>query len=462
MEAKLEQVAAVPSRPTYEDIERRRRELLALRPASQPKPPAHFPDGPEPADPVLAPEEGSWPELAEPALYGLAGQVVRTLEPHTEADPAAILLQFLAAFGNLLGPGPHARAASARHGLNLFVILVGQSSKARKGTSWRELSRLFAEVDAPWFTERITNGRLTADGLIRAVRDQQQPADRRLLVLAEEFASVLPSLSRDRGHLGPTLLGAWDHGDLRTLDRHHPLQATGAHITLIGHVTRFALAPYLHGSIAHNGFANRCLWACVRRSRCLPDGSHVGAASLQSIAAGLRRVLAFSATATYPFERSPAAQRRWEDGYLDLSEGGFGLHGAATSRAEAQVLRLGAIYAALDGTNIIEEPHLDAALAVWDYCFAAAGMLFTATPEDKVAATIREAVTLSPSGLSRDDIRKLFSGHVDSETIDAALAQLTAQGSISSSTTPTPGRPRTTWVNSKSEPDLTEEVALQY
>jgi hypothetical protein len=461
MKANMEQVAAAPALPTFEDIERRRRELLALRPPSQPKPPAHFSNVPETPDPALTPQESSWPELAEPALYGLAGQVVRTLEPHTEADPAAVLLQFLAAFGNLLGPGPHASAASARHGLNLFVIVVGESSKARKGTSWRELSRLFAEVDAPWFTECITNGRLTADGLIRAVRDQQPPADRRLLVLAEEFASVLPSLSRDRGHLGPTLLSAWDHGDLRTLDRHHPLQATGAHITLIGHVTRFALAPYLHGSIAHNGFANRCLWACVRRSRCLPDGSHAPAGRLQAIAAELRRVLAFSASATYPFKRSPTAQRRWEDGYLDLSQGGFGLHGAATSRAEAQVLRLSAIYAALDGTNIIEEPHLEAALAVWDYCCAAAGLLFAATPEDRVAATIREAVTLSPSGLSRDDIRKLLGGHIDSATIDGALAQLTAQGSITGSTMPTAGRPRTTWVNSKSEPGLTEEVALQ-
>jgi hypothetical protein len=69
-------------------------------------------------------------------LYGFAGQVVRTLAPHTEADPAAILLQFLAAFGNAAGPGPHCLVGPARHRLNLFVVLVGESSKARKGTSW--------------------------------------------------------------------------------------------------------------------------------------------------------------------------------------------------------------------------------------------------------------------------------------------------------------------------------------
>jgi len=36
------------------------------------------------------------------------------------------------------------------------------------------------------------------------------------------------------------------------------------------------------------------------------------------------------------------------------------------SRAEAQVLRLSAIYAVLDSTSIVGLPHLQAALAVWD------------------------------------------------------------------------------------------------
>jgi hypothetical protein len=37
---------------------------------------------------------------------------VRTLAPQTEAQPAAILLQWLAAFGNVLGPSPTARSAT--------------------------------------------------------------------------------------------------------------------------------------------------------------------------------------------------------------------------------------------------------------------------------------------------------------------------------------------------------------
>jgi hypothetical protein len=79
----------------------------------------------------------------------------------TEAHPAAILFQLLAAFGNAVGPAPHCMVDATRHGLNLFVVLVGESSKARKGTSWNQIRRLFAEVDRPWVTERVTTARLT-------------------------------------------------------------------------------------------------------------------------------------------------------------------------------------------------------------------------------------------------------------------------------------------------------------
>ena len=75
----------------------------------------------------------SWPnELPEEALYGLAGDVVRTIEPHTEADPAALLVQFLVGIGNVIGRGRHFIADGARHGLNLFTVLVGVTSRREK------------------------------------------------------------------------------------------------------------------------------------------------------------------------------------------------------------------------------------------------------------------------------------------------------------------------------------------
>jgi len=48
--------------------------------------------------PPLPPTTGAaaaWPKLDDAAYHGVVGEVVRTMEPHTEADPVAILLQLL-------------------------------------------------------------------------------------------------------------------------------------------------------------------------------------------------------------------------------------------------------------------------------------------------------------------------------------------------------------------------------
>jgi hypothetical protein len=96
----------------------------------------------EPTSPAsLSSQAPGWPMLAPAALHGIAGKVVRTLDPHTEADPAAILLTFLAAAGNIICPGPQALAEAARHPARLFVVLVGETSRARKGSAWQQVRR---------------------------------------------------------------------------------------------------------------------------------------------------------------------------------------------------------------------------------------------------------------------------------------------------------------------------------
>src|ERR1700760_1196415 len=278
--------------PTFEDLQRQKAELLGIpnQPAEQDRSLALEPPPPSlPASPRR--REIGLPRLAAAALHGIAGRVVRTIAPHSEADPAAILLQFLAAFGNVVGPDPHCSVESTRHGLNLFVVLVGESSKARKGTSWRQISRLFSEVDDLWLTHRVTTARLSSSGLIDALRDEPTPTDRRLLLLSEEFASVLRVLGRETSHLSPLLRCAWDSGNLRTLGGHQPSQATGTHISLVGHITQQELAQHLHRSDAHNGFVNRCLWTCVQRSRCLPEGGSPDPDDLSALAYELRHIV---------------------------------------------------------------------------------------------------------------------------------------------------------------------------
>ena len=49
----------------------------------------------------------NWPDPIRPeAFYGLAGDFVRLVEEHTEADPVGLLLTFLAAAGSAIGNAP--------------------------------------------------------------------------------------------------------------------------------------------------------------------------------------------------------------------------------------------------------------------------------------------------------------------------------------------------------------------
>ena len=145
-----------------------------------------------------------WPAAPGACAYhGLLGEIVR--KPETEADPVAILSQLLVAFGTR---GRSRRVEATRHHPHEFLLLVGESSRARKGSSWDHVRRVICEAD-PTIADRILTGLNTGEGLVWAVRDPtaQDPgvSDRRLLALEPEFASVLKSTSREISTLSPTL-----------------------------------------------------------------------------------------------------------------------------------------------------------------------------------------------------------------------------------------------------------------
>jgi hypothetical protein len=326
---------------------------------------------------------------------------------------------------------------------------VGESSKARKGTSWSPIKRLFALVDHEWAGERVTSGLSSGEGLIAEVRDDEEsPRDRRLLVVQSEFASVLKIMAREGNTLSAVLRDAWDEGNLRTLVKREPLKATGAHISIVGHITSHELKRYLNDTEAHNGFANRLLWCAVKRSKCLPEGGDLSDASLTPLAQRMAAVFEWAHQHSCRFlQRDNNARQLWAEVYPKLSDGLPGLLGAATSRAEAQVLRLSAIYAALDCSDRIRIEHLGAALAVWDYVFDSARLIFGDATGDPVADRIREELNeAGDAGLSRTQISLKLGRHTSAERIGGALAQLTALGVVERQTVRTEGRSVELWL----------------
>ena len=403
------------------------------------------------------PQRLSWPELEPAALYGLPGVVVRAIEPHCEADPVAILANTLTAFGSVAGRGAFARVGGDEHHLKLFVGLVGETAKGRKGTSWGPVRGLLEGVDPGWASERVVGGLSSGEGLIYAVRDEVRgirkeeevildpgEPDKRLLVLEGELASVLKVMGREGNTLSPVIRQAWDGDRLRTMTKNSPTKSTGAHISIIGHITKAELLRHLGETEAANGFANRFLWLMVRRSKELPFGGE-----WKTPGALVRRL-----DAAVRFARTPrvvtwgaSARDQWAEVYGPLSEGKPGLFGAVTGRAEAQTLRLAALYAAMDQSASIEREHLEAALALWDYAEESAGYIFGDATGDPVADAILQALrNAGDSGLSRTEIRDLFKRHQGAERINAALGELLRLGRVRRETEQTGGRPTERWV----------------
>lgn len=397
-----------------------------------------------------------WPVLGEEALQGLPGEIVRAIEPHSEADNVALLVNLLAAFGSAAGRGTYLQVGADRHGLNLFAALVGETAKGRKGSSWSFVRDLMSSADMLW-PDRVQTGLSSGEGLIHAVRDGEVDydaegsatvidagvSDKRLLVLEGEFGGSLGAMTRQGSTLSAVLRQAWDGGKLATLTRNSPLAATDPHISVIGHVTKAELLKKLGGSDTENGFSNRFLWVLVRRSKSLPFGGEWHAVDVAPLVRSLSQGLRFAESAG-ALVWGPTARERWREVYTGLSEGSPGLLGAATARAEAQVVRLAALYAVLDGSRTLELPHLEAALTLWRYSEASAEYIFGTATGDSIADKITARLEDAPEGLTRSEVRELFKRNVSSERIGHALSTLEGAGRIQREQEASPGRGRPT------------------
>jgi hypothetical protein len=384
-----------------------------------------------------------WPVLSQDAFHGPIGDFVSLIEPHTEADPAALLLQALVAFGNLLNRGPYFITEKDRHGMNLFVVLVGETAKGRKGSSWGHVRDLWQAIDPDWASTRIQSGLSSGEGMMWAVHDEitkveavkkngkytgeyqtvvVEPAieDKRLLILEPEFASTLTVIRRDGNTLSAMIRQAWDTGELRALTKNKKADATEAHISIIGHITRDEVLRLLDTTEAVNGFANRILWACVRRSKCLPEGGRLHDVNKAPIIHKLSRAVQFGRAAG-EMKRDDSARACWRQVYPALSHGKPGQFGGIISRAEAQVVRLSALYAIADQSPLIKGDHLKAALALWKYCEDSARYIFGERLGDPMADELLSVLRSSSTGMTRTEIMNWFGRNKKGAEIERAL-----------------------------------------
>lgn len=372
------------------------------------------PHGPTTAA-VASSNSDNWPQLDPAARYGLAGEIVELLEPHTEADPVALLGTTLSEFGCTVGRAPHVVLDGSRHPLLFWPIITGKSSKSRKGSSDRRVAALFRESDPDWTRGECRGTLSSGEGLVFAVRDPSSKdekvvdpgvGDKRLLLVQSEFGSVLGVMKREGNSLSGVVRDAWDGQDLCPMTKNNLIRATAPHIAIVGHITVDELKRNLTGTEMSNGFANRFGFLLVRRSKELPESSDPCPKQHAQIIQRLRQAVRHGRS-TSRIMMAESARIAWRAIYSDLSADRPGIVGSLLGRAEAQVQRLAAIYALLDLRSEVELVHLEAALALWQYIEASTIHLFGDTVGDSDADTILAA--LRQSGEMTDtDISALF------------------------------------------------------
>ncbi len=394
---------------------------------------------------IIRPEPamGSWPEpIGAPARIGLAGELLEAVEPITEADPNAILMQFLAAAGNLLGSGPHLAIGERRHALRLWPLVVGSTASGKKGTAAGLVFSILDDVDPAWTacrkmgiasgeavvhhvrddTEHVRRKRHSGGPVVETAVTLEGVADKRLLLIEEEFSRVIRLARKEGTTLSATLREAWDHDVLMTTSKTAAERATGAHVTVIGHITPEELRRELTSTEISNGFANRFLFVLSRRSKRLSLPPKLSVEARAGLVEPLRTVKAHwegearsGSGEIHLAERSRDIWRSLkpeiEEEAEQAEEAGLAV-GKVISRGAPYVLRIAAAYAALDRSPAIEAEHLAAAREVWRYSVASARALFGDEISNPDARRVLEALAdREDRTLSRWTIHDLLSRH---------------------------------------------------
>lgn len=378
------------------------------------------------------------PRLDPVALHGLPGEFVRTVEPYSEADPAALLATFLATFGAYVGPSPRVLAGGI-HTARLHVCITGRTAKARKGSSRHAVGQVFELVDSAWWDERVLGGFGSGESVITAAAGD----DPRVLVNEQEFGRILAVAARQGSTITQLLREAWDTGKLERRLASGGEVVKGAHVCMLAHITVGELLDKLDRTDLSGGTINRLLLIAAERSKRLPVGANVPDRDLHRLADATRQA-ADTARRIGVMGYTPAGEQLWRVMYDHLAaDDPPSPLGDAIARAEPQALRLSIIYATADGSSRIDVSHLAAAYAVWCYARDTAAAIFPSRDlTDDEQKLLRALVDAGDAGLTGEDRRAVFSRHRSARDLEAMVATLTRHGLAAEiEAPPTGGRP---------------------
>jgi hypothetical protein len=391
------------------------------------------------------------PELPEAALHGLPGRVAAELAVTSGADPAALLVSFMVAFGNTLGRHPHIMLAGAEHPAREFAVIVGDAATGRKGTAWQAVKALVREAEPDW-TPRIVRGIQSPESVVDKL-DDTRLADSRLMIVETEFSRLIRKLDRMAG-MGEMFRNAWDGEPLERMRAGKFQRASEHHISLLGMITPPELLR-LHQTLSESGgLESRMLYVISAPDSEIDPFEYTG--TPRGLAGKVQAAIEFSLNYVIDNTGPISAELCLMRGIMPPAKGivseevHYGWRKIKArlpkvseefqpyvARAEAHVIRLALIYALADRSISIEPEHIDAALALWEFCAQCAERIFSipvgklppVIPPQKMAKVFRYLHESYPGWVSKTEISvRALGRNSPADELNAILDSLTSQG----------------------------------
>lgn len=426
-------------------------------------------------------EVPDWPRPPDLAFsHGLVKELVDRVDGRTEADLSALVFQFLTYFGNVIGRTAYFEVEGDQHFTNLYMIVCGVTANGRKGTSTGIINKIFREEDSDWFKHRRMTGLSTGEGLISLVRDEVRKQkfpkptkdnpepdpeiiivdegedDKRALVVVSEFAAVSKVAGREGNILYQKMRDFWDGiSPIQTNTKTSPATTTGAHVSMIGHVTQAELGHVMAvASDVHGGTFNRFLWVLSRRARLLPRGGEFP--DLTTLQNMVQRAIHF-AKSQGEIGMTDGAWEIYDKFYYQNGLSPVeGLTGAVLSRAEPQLRRLAMILALTRHSDVVDVEDIGAALDLWRYAKDSTRRIFVLRESvtDKAVMKVVGLIRNKP-GIARSEIYKAMDWRDGKKKFEALLNEVVASGLVRSAPKKTGGAPATIFFPETHLPDET-------
>ncbi len=382
----------------------------------------------------MQPERG--PCIDELHFQGPFGEWALLASEQFEGRAEPLLLSVLVAFGAATGREPCFEIGADRHRANEFLAVLGGTGTG-KGQTFNMVRRLFEQIDPAWAKVGLRSGLSSGEGLIGLVADPPPGAStpgtesrvKNVLVFEAEATRMFRAMKRETNTLSPILRDAWDGRSELSILTVSPVRATEPHLSVIIHSTGEELLSTMPPESLVNGFLNRFLLAENKISRQLPFGGDPSKIVPRELVPLLTKNLA-SARMTASVSMSTKARELWEAEYSRLTSPENGPIGDYKARGRAHARRLGMLFTLSEGLSEVEERHVEAAIAVWQYSLTVARRLLGGRnavrrdPQEKILQALRDG----PKNLT--ELHRVFGNNRHRDDLATWVEDLMRDGRI--------------------------------